>query len=60
MRIDVALRNLTDGARAAAHAKPISIEESLVREIMAASNNSPSSYAVKKKAEIERIAVSSR
>lgn len=59
-RVDVALRNLTDGARIMANSNRITIEEALAREIIAASKNSTSSYAINKRIEIERIAVASR
>jgi len=59
-RVDVALRNLTDGARRHVKKNTTPIEEALTNEILAASNNSNSSYAVSKKLEKERIAVSSR
>ncbi|NIM46392.1 MAG: 30S ribosomal protein S7 [Nitrososphaeria archaeon] len=59
-RVDVALKNLTNGARSMSHAKRVSIEESLATEIIAASRSSSSSHAVRKRVEIERIAVSSR
>ena len=59
-RVDVALRNLTEGARKAVHANRITIEEALAREIIAASKGLTSSYAISKRIETERIAVSSR
>ncbi|MEM1627863.1 MAG: 30S ribosomal protein S7 [Desulfurococcaceae archaeon] len=59
-RIDLALRHLTEGARLKAFNNPLPIEEALAEEIILASNNDPKSYAVQKKEEIERIALSSR
>ena len=59
-RVDVALRNLTNGARRHVKKNTTPIEEALTSELLAASNNSNSSYAVSKKLEKERIAVSSR
>ncbi|AFL67329.1 30S ribosomal protein S7 [Desulfurococcus amylolyticus] len=59
-RIDIALRHLTEGARLKAFRNPISIEEALAEEIVLAASNDPKSYAVQKKEEIERIALSSR
>ncbi len=59
-RVDVALKHLTDGARQCAFNNPKPIEECLADEIIAAANNDPRSYAVRKKEEIERIALSSR
>ncbi|RLG61217.1 30S ribosomal protein S7 [Candidatus Geothermarchaeota archaeon] len=59
-RVDVALRNLTEGARIAAGSNRISIEEAVARELIAASRNSTSSYAISKRIETERIAMASR
>ncbi|MCY0868530.1 MAG: 30S ribosomal protein S7 [Desulfurococcus sp.] len=59
-RIDLALRHLTEGARMKAFRNPISIEEALAEEIILAALNDPKSYAIQKKEEIERIALSSR
>lgn len=59
-RIDVALRNIVEGAKNVARNSRLSIEEALAREIILASRNDPASYAVSKRIEIERIAYSSR
>ncbi|BCU67307.1 30S ribosomal protein S7 [Sulfolobales archaeon HS-7] len=59
-RVDLALRNLCLGARQASFNKPIPIEEALAEEIIAAANNDEKSFAIKRKEEIERIALSSR
>lgn len=59
-RIDLALKHLTDGAREKAFNNPLPIEEALAEEIILASNNDPKSYAIQRKEEIERIALSSR
>ncbi len=59
-RVDLALRFITEGARLAAFNNPKPIEECLAEEIIAAANNDPKSYAVQRKEEIERIALSSR
>lgn len=59
-RIDLALRNIADGARAAAVNNPKSIEECLADELVLASNNDIKSFAVAKRHEIERVAQSSR
>ncbi|MCG2873642.1 MAG: 30S ribosomal protein S7 [Acidilobus sp.] len=59
-RVDLALRFITEGARLCAFGSPKSIEECLAEEIMAASRGDPSSYAIRQKEEIERIALSSR
>jgi len=59
-RIDVALKHIAEGARRCAFNNPKPIEECLADEIIAAANNDPKSYAIKRKEEIERIALSSR
>jgi len=59
-RVDVALRNLADGARIAAMSNRISIEEVIAKELIAASRNSTASYAINKRIETERIAMASR
>jgi len=59
-RVDVALRNIAEGARLAAFKSKKSIAECLADEIIAAANNDSRSYAVAKKEEVERIAKSAR
>ncbi|MEM4718400.1 MAG: 30S ribosomal protein S7 [Desulfurococcaceae archaeon] len=59
-RIDVALKNITEGARLKAFNNPIPIEEALSEEIILAASNDPKSYAIQRKDELERIALSSR
>ena len=59
-RVDVALKHLTEGARMCAFNNPKPIEESLADELIAAAEGDPKSFAVRKKEEIERIALSSR
>lgn len=59
-RIDLALRHISEGARLASFRNPKPIEESLADEIIWASENDSRSYAIKKKEEIERIALASR
>jgi small subunit ribosomal protein S7 len=59
-RINLALKHLADGARAAAFKSPIPIEEALANEIIMASRGDANSYAIRKKHEIERIALASR
>jgi len=59
-RIDLALKHLTEGARNCAFNNPKPIEECLAEEIIAAAAGDTKSYAVAKKEEIERIALSSR
>ncbi|MFN3383662.1 MAG: 30S ribosomal protein S7 [Archaeoglobaceae archaeon] len=59
-RIDVALRNIVEGARRAAFKSKKSIAYCLADEIIAAANNDTKSYAVSKKEEVERVAKSAR
>ncbi|ALU11999.1 30S ribosomal protein S7 [Ignicoccus islandicus DSM 13165] len=59
-RVDLALRFIAEGARLKSFKSTIPLEEALAEEIVAAANDDPKSYAVSKKEEIERIALSSR
>ncbi len=59
-RVDLALRFLTEGARNAAFNSLKSIAEALAEEVILAASNDSRSYAISKKEEIERIALSSR
>src|SRR5918994_10871 len=59
-RVDLALRFIAEGVRESTYSSLQSIEEVLAREILLASGNDMSSYAIKKKNEQERIAMSSR
>jgi small subunit ribosomal protein S7 len=59
-RVDLALRNITEGARQAAINNPRSIEECLAEELIMAGNHDMKSYAVAKRHEIERVAQASR
>jgi small subunit ribosomal protein S7 len=59
-RIDLALRHIAEGARLCAFRSPKPIEECLADEIIAAASNDPKSFAISRKEEIERIALSSR
>ncbi|RLF22216.1 MAG: 30S ribosomal protein S7 [Thermoprotei archaeon] len=59
-RVDLALRWITEGARNASFGNPKTIDECLADEIMLAAQGDPKSYAIAKKDEIERIAMSSR
>ena len=54
-RVDTAIRNLCIGALGSAK-KQRSIEKSLAREVMLASEENPDSYAIGKKEEVERQA----
>ncbi|RLE78554.1 MAG: 30S ribosomal protein S7 [Thermoprotei archaeon] len=59
-RLDLAIRFLAEGARLSAFNNPKPIEEALADEIVAAARNDASSYAIRRKEEIERIALSAR
>jgi len=59
-RVDLALRFIGEGLREAAFSSPRSVEEILADEITMAANNDTNSFAIKKKNEQERIAMSSR
>jgi small subunit ribosomal protein S7 len=59
-RIDLALRNISDGARQAAVNNPRSVEECLAEELIMAGNKDMKSFAVAKRHEIERVAQASR
>lgn len=59
-RLDIALRNICRGAISKTFRNKKSIAECLADEIIHASNDDASSFAVSKKLEIERIAQSAR
>jgi small subunit ribosomal protein S7 len=59
-RIDMAIRNLTEGARNASASNPRSLSETISDELILAANNDIKSGAISKRNEIERIAQSSR
>jgi small subunit ribosomal protein S7 len=59
-RIDLALRHITEGARAASLNNPKPIEECLADELMLAGANDIKSAGIAKRHEIERVAQSSR
>jgi small subunit ribosomal protein S7 len=59
-RIDLAIRNLTEGARKNAANNPRSLPETIADELILAANNDIKSAGVAKRNEIERIAQSSR
>jgi small subunit ribosomal protein S7 len=59
-RIDMALRNLTEGARNASANNSRSVPETIADELVFAANNDIKSAGVAKRNEIERIAQSSR
>jgi small subunit ribosomal protein S7 len=59
-RLDIALRNICQGSVNASHKSKKRIEICLAEEIIKASKNDVSSFAVTKKNDIERIAKSAR
>jgi small subunit ribosomal protein S7 len=59
-RVDLAVRHLTEGAFICSFRSVKPIEECLADEIVAAATNDAKSYAIQRKEEIERIALSSR
>ncbi len=59
-RVDVAIRWIAEGARSCAFNNPKPIEECLADEIIAAASGDVKSYAIRKKDEVERIAMSAR
>ncbi|EWG07200.1 MAG: 30S ribosomal protein S7P [Candidatus Aramenus sulfurataquae] len=59
-RVDLALRHIVEGAGSASFNNPKPIDEALAEEIIAAASGDTKSYALRKKEEIERIALSSR
>ena len=59
-RVDIALRNIALGAVNSTFRNTKSIAECLADEIIKASRNDISSYAVSKKEEVERVAASAR
>lgn len=59
-RLDIALRNICQGSVNASHKNKKSIESCLADEIIKASKNDVSSFAVAKKNDAERVAKSAR
>jgi small subunit ribosomal protein S7 len=59
-RVDLTLRFLTEGVRQASFSNPKTIDEALADEIIAASSRDSKSFAVRKRDEMERVALSSR
>lgn len=59
-RIDIALRFMTDGARQASFSNPKTVDECLAEEIMYAAQRDNRSFAVRKRDEMERVALASR
>ncbi|KYK19958.1 30S ribosomal protein S7 [Thermoplasmatales archaeon SG8-52-4] len=59
-RLDIALRNISQGSVNASHKNKKSMEACLADEIIKASKNDVASFAVAKKNDIERVAKSAR
>ncbi|MEM2896045.1 MAG: 30S ribosomal protein S7 [Candidatus Bathyarchaeia archaeon] len=59
-RVDLALRFLSEGSRIASFSNPKTIDECLAEEILYASQKDSRSYSIRKRDEMERIALSSR
>jgi small subunit ribosomal protein S7 len=59
-RVDISLRHITEAARAASHNNPKSVDESLADELVLAAARDPKSASVRKRDEIERVALASR
>jgi small subunit ribosomal protein S7 len=59
-RVDLALRYLADGARRVSFGNPKPVEECLADALIAASEGDSRSYAISKRYEMERVALSSR
>ena len=59
-RVDIALRYITNLSRQASHNNPKTVDECLADELILAAARDPKSASVKKRDEIERIALASR
>jgi small subunit ribosomal protein S7 len=59
-RLDLAIRHISEGARAASANNPRSIQETLADELILAANKDIKSAGIAKRNEIERVAQSSR
>ncbi len=59
-RVDLALRFISDGARQVSFSNPKTIDECLADEIIAAAARDSKSFSIRKRDEIERVALSSR
>ena len=59
-RLDIALRNICQGAINVSHKNKKSIESCLAEEIIKAAKNDPASFSVAKKNDLERVARSAR
>lgn len=59
-RVDLAIRNIIDGAKRSSFKNRKTIAESLAEEIIKAANNDDSSFAISRRRELERHAEASR
>jgi small subunit ribosomal protein S7 len=59
-RIDLALRFLVRGIKESTFSNRRTLEENIADQLIAAANNDNSSFAIRRKQEIERVALSSR
>ncbi len=59
-RADVALRHITEAARAASHNNPRTVDECLAEELILAAARDAKSASVRKRDEMERVALASR
>ena len=59
-RIDLALRFITRGIRDSTFSNRLTLEEVLASQLVAAANNDGNAFSVRRKREVERIALSSR
>jgi len=59
-RVDIALRHITELSRQAFHNNPRTVDECLAEELILAAARDPKSASVRKRDEIERIALASR
>lgn len=59
-RVDISLRHITQASRAASHNNPRSVDECLADELVLAAARDPKSASVRKRDEIERVALASR
>ena len=59
-RVDLALRFIAEGVRDASFSNPKAVEENLAEHLILASTNDMNAPSVKKKNELERIAMASR
>ena len=57
---ELALRHLSDGTRKASFSNPKTVDEALADEIINAASRDAKSFAVKKRDEMERVALASR